>query len=823
MNKIAAVTLALVPAVFLAVTNGCSPSTELGGVEVLNALPETRITGAPPVLVQTDIVVDFFWTGSDPDGNVRGYQWKMTSNGEDGISVMDTLTVDPATGDTLNPWHYTTATDTTFIVTADSSGFSGDSSFPEYLQRFSQPHTLFIRSVDDDDGVDPSPAMITFTATTLAPTIKLSTPEALTAGYRDAKGVPPTFVFGWVGNDPDFETSNPTKVRYLLKRALLESPGAAPIEINTQYSFNLNKDALISFSEPGWSDWIPYAVESADRRSVFARAAVQPGEAEKYYFFALQAQDTAGAVSLDLTYARTVHNFRIDASKTPALTIREEFLGEAKNITGTDTNIRVDIAQNQPLEFTWFADANDYGGIIDSYRYGWDIDDVTNDDDPGWAIQWGLSNAHKESPLKTFDSGIHTLTVETRDNSGQFSRVRYVLTVVPVPSPADQLPLLLIDDVPDQNNNGWPDEVGIARGADRFRDDFWSNTLSVVSGWGDDVDEIDTEENVTWSYREVVNYKLLLWTTVQNVNSYITKNFVPTQSASSVFVWLETYMSNVGNVFMIGSSAMRNFHPDRAGLLWLSPIIYDNDESGVLCNSYLLSFGTREEDDGTFSVVGREQFPYRVMGLGMTNMMVPDNFYIGPTVCGHGKFDVANRCGGTKAVILDTGFKNQYAPNVTFADTVFTWDLIDFDDDGIVSENYDFGNNDEFYDVNVTARTTNWAPQQLPDGTPTVVPMWRAYTRYDWIADTNLAAGNSDFPGDLDVAASCGSWAIDPNTGRMRTDGVPVGVMSFKTSDTKPGGRPDMLWGFDPYRFEPEEMTKAVRWTLQDRFGVVFE
>ena len=79
----------------------------------------------------------------------------MTANGDDGISIRDTLTVDPATGDVINPWHFTTSTDTTFVVTADQAGFDGDAILPEELQRFYQPHTLILRALDDQGGVDP--------------------------------------------------------------------------------------------------------------------------------------------------------------------------------------------------------------------------------------------------------------------------------------------------------------------------------------------------------------------------------------------------------------------------------------------------------------------------------------------------------------------------------------------------------------------------------------------------------------------------------------------------------------------------------------------
>lgn len=818
MTKMVAVLLALAPAVFLAVTNGCSPSTELGGVRIINAVPDTRITGMPPVLEQTDIVVEFFWTGSDPDGNIRGFQWKMTSNGEDGISVQDTLTVDPATGDTLHPWNFTTATDTIFIVSADSSGFDQDDILPEELQRFFQPHTLFVRAVDEEGAVDPTPAMITFTATTLAPSIRLTTPPSLTRNYDDARGVPPSFILGWTGNDPDFETEMPTKVRYLLKDAIIEVEGGDPLPVSSRYRFERYKDELVSFSDPGWSDWITYEPMEEDRRVTFTK----PAEADHYYLFAMQAQDTAGAVSLDLSYAGTVHNFRIDDSKSPSLSVQETFLGSSVS-AGLNGIVRYDIAQNQPLEFTWHANADEYGGLIDAFRYGWDIDDVENDADPGWAVQWGNSDAHRESGIQTFDSGIHTLVVEVRDNSGQLTRVRYVMTVVPVPEPADQRPLLLIDDVVDHESNGWRDANGRAYDEDFYRDAFWAGVLGNVQGWGDDADEIDAQDTQSWGYREAVNYKVLMWTTKLGSLSYIQSNFVPS-TTPDVFVWLETYLTNVGNLFMVGSGAMQNFGPRGTGnTLWLYPVIYDTDEMTAMCGNqpYALGFGIREDEDENIILRGREKFPYRAIGLSMTNLMTPPVFWRDSGICGNNTQHLLRRCGGTKAVILDPEFKANHVGSNAFADTVFTWSTIDYaDDSDVLNLNFAFGGIDEFYDTNVTSRTTNWAPQVLPDGTPAVEPMWRAYTRFDWILDEHLAAGDTDFPGGIDVSAQiyCGSWTVDPTTGRARTDGVPVGILSYKTALTKPGGKADVIWGFDPHRMDHDEMADAIRWVLREHF-----
>lgn len=834
--KMAAVALALAPALILTVLNGCTPSADIGGVAVINALPDTRITGSPPVLDQTEITVDFYWTGSDADGRIRGYQWKMSSNGPDGISVLDTLTVDPATGDTLNPWRFTTATDTTFIVSADSSGYPGDEVLPERLQRFFQPHTLFVRAVDDDDGVDPTPAMVTFTATTIAPTVRISLPQSLGQGYQSALPLPPTFILGWTGSDPDFETGSPTRVRYLLKDALYTGSGGSTQYINNEYLFNQYKDELLSFNDPGWSDWIAFAPEQEDRTQEFTLERLTPGGALKYYFFALQAQDTAGAVSLDLSYARTVHNFYIDNLSKPSLTVRETFLGE-KNFTGTaaggENQRAIDIAQNQPLEFSWSAEAESYGGIITGYRYGWDVEDLTDDEDPGWEVQFGNSLANRRAPIKTFDSGIHTLTVEVLDNSGQLTRGTFKLSVVPVPEPADQSPLLLIDDVRDQISQLWPNQTGTASMyVDTRRDQFWNTVLDRVSGWSSSADVLDAETDNTWGYRDVVNYKVLLWTTARGVESYITRTFDPT--GQEAFVWLETYLSNVGNMFMAGDGAMHNFHHTTngdAGTIWMHPIIYNTDELPRDCANQprALSFGTRRDEDDNIIIRGRETFPYRAMGLSVVSLMVPPTFWKSSSNCGYGEFDTKRKCMGTKGVIVDPDFKATNVSGVAFPDTIYIWDVIDWEDDvaggGIprLNLNYRFGTNDEYYDTNVTSRTTNWSPQRLESGAPAIEPMWRAYTRYDWIADQHLASGNSNFPDpdvDGNIATICGSWSVSPFTGRTYLDGVPLGVLSHQSAASKPSGVADVIWGFDPYRMQHEDITEAIYWVLGDHFGL---
>jgi hypothetical protein len=803
------------PVLIATTFTGCSPSDELGGVAVVNDLPETRITGSPPTLDRSDIFARFRWAGHDHDGDIVGFQWKMSANEEDGISVRDTLSVDPATGQIINPWRFTTVMDTTFVVTADSSNFAADNNLPEEHRHFYQHHTLFVRAVDDQGGVDPSPAMISFTATTLAPTIRLSTPNSLMSNYKHAKPLPPNFVLGWTGTDPDFIGGSPTQVRYMLKDAVVHIPGEPDVPISSEYGYNLYREDLLTFSDPAWSDWVPYAEYEFERRRSFTIEPVSEDQEERYYLFAVQARDTAGAVSLDLSYAKTVHNFRIDGSKLPSLTVEGSFF-QTSNHSGVDDIVRIDIATNQPINIAWRGDASEYGGVIKGYRYGWDVEDISNDEDPGWRLPFGDTFAHTYSPTRVFDTGIHTLVIETRDNSDQVTRVRYVLTVVPVPEV--QRPLLLVDDVVDQMSNGWPNLVGRPMDEDAIRDQFWSGVLSSVDGWVDDVDEYDTQDNQRWGYREAVNYEMILWATKQAAPCYIQNQF---DGYGGSFIWIESYIESIGNLFLAGAGAVTNFSPRGSSGPWLFPIIYPTDESAQQCGntSYSMSFGSRVFT-GTYRMNGLDEFGYRGLGLSMVNMMVPPKFYITDDVCGDANFQTTRRCAGTKAIILDPEFKSLYAVQGAFPDTIFVWDDITPDDDFEVALNYDFGQQDEFYDMNITDRATPWEGQTRLDGTPMIIPMFRAYARYDWIFDHYLASGTTDFPGELPLNLStyCGSWGLDPVGGRSRTTGVPLGVFTYKTALDKPRGRADVIWGFDPHMMQHEDIAEAIHWVLEDHF-----
>ena len=140
-------------ALLLGLAGGCSTDTEMNGVRVPNAAPDTRVTGQPPTLLEASYAVEFRWTGSDADGRIRGYQWKLSDNGTDGISPQDTLTVDPLTGAVLHPWNFTASTDSSFLVLADQPGFPGDVGIDVEVvaRKWGIPRTFTRESVEESE------------------------------------------------------------------------------------------------------------------------------------------------------------------------------------------------------------------------------------------------------------------------------------------------------------------------------------------------------------------------------------------------------------------------------------------------------------------------------------------------------------------------------------------------------------------------------------------------------------------------------------------------------------------------------------------------
>ena len=163
-----------------------------------------------------------------------------------------------------------------------------------------------------------------------------------------------------------------------------------------------------------------------------------------------------------------------------------------------------------------------------------------------------------------------------------------------------------------------------------------------------------------------------------------------------------------------------------------------------------------------------------------------------------------------------------------FADTIWTDTTIDWRDQDPawaddLTHNYQWSN-DEFYDIDVVGRDTPVTPQDC-DGGLCVEPLLRSISRYDWIRQQHLDADPTDvWPQDYyqigEIDDFCGDLALDAGQTTARTNDQITAFVTHKFEDQKPSQVGDVVMGFDPYRFDHEEMKDALRWVLGEHFGL---
>lgn len=244
------VALLAIPIVSIVLLPGCRKGTEME-IET-NLAPDTRLTSAPGPYSQANYRVHLFWEGSDPDGYIVAYYFAWD----------DTL---PGPGAVSSVWHWTTRTESLFKAAIDTVGET-------------RRHTFYVRSVDNEGSLDPSPARIRFDAWTQTPVVdslyRLHGPEdpadplTYNPGYKDTvlMGSPCEFV--WTGWDPDGL--------------------GAPV----QFSYRLDSDPFSAFSD------VTYVMLT----DITSRT----------HFFYVKARDETGAESFPVNY-KFVMNYDPDS------------------------------------------------------------------------------------------------------------------------------------------------------------------------------------------------------------------------------------------------------------------------------------------------------------------------------------------------------------------------------------------------------------------------------------------------------------------------------------------------------------------------------
>jgi len=635
------------------------------------------------------------------------------------------------------------------------------------------------------------------------------------APYGAAVTLPVGYQFPLVAQDHDGASGLPLKYRYLVKEAVVDGD-----IISTRYSYEQHQDQLVAYDDPQWSEWIDFRLEN-EEMPLIAAPDLDEGT---YYIIAAQVLDADGAVSMDLEYNRTVMNFRVLSGVfSPTIEMSEEYLGSSISDRQTD------IASGQTLNFQLRASAAEYSGTISSLRYGWDVMDPDDPDDPGWGVPAGIAEDQMVVPERIFEVGMHTMTCQAVDSYGASRTIVWYLTVIPFVSPQYQYSLLFIDQVIDSNSGRWPSPDGsIAYDEEQYRNDYWQflDGESGVSGFSWQRDHRNDTESV--GFADIVQYKTVLVNARAHPNQLMFQEFRP-QNGQDRYVWLAPYQAQGGNLFMVGDRSMESFLEDQN---YMVPLVFDTDESYYTLDyeSYVVGFGSAEAPDGTIYNRGIRRYPFQTAGLSLLDWSVPIN----KNICGRSDpahEDRSSTCSGLKAMVLSDSFRSQHQiDGLAMSDTLHTNSVIDWRDavsDSLAVE-FPF-TGDEFVDANISSRTTPWAAQECADGVNglCVEPMFTGVSRFDMLREKRWAEGDTGWPGSQyssnELDDVCGEMALTNLetqggmilNGTARANGQTYGYLSYKNVADKPGGKADVYWGFDPYRFDQEESKKSIRWVLE--------
>jgi len=472
--------LLLAPALLLAtIPVGCSDNPYVG-TEKNNLAPEVWLSAAPPEGSSSIYLIHLWWGGWDPDGEIAYYEYAITEN-ETGI-------FDPADTVGADNWHRVYAHDSTFVFAADQLA---DSSTSSPVARFERSHTFLIRAVDTKGLASEEPAHRSFTAWTLSPSVRILVPRR--KAFNPAQ-VPAITTFKWVATDyVDTESlkQEPDSVRWILKRVSgVDYSGAI------QY-VRKNPNA------PEWSDWRYYRAPGDSGKSW-----TTPPTDFGSYIFAVQAKDEAGAVTPVFDEVNNVRRVVFSRRTTgPLLTVSNEYIGSVLTLSQNTPTTIIDLPAGVWIQFSWTANADEYGGYVSGYRYGWDIADLSKDEQ--WEVDFTpFVGSVATSPPRRFYFGSHTFNVEVMDNSNGKSRVEVKVNIIQFTMHKN---LLLVDDFYENPLGSGFEATKGALPNDEEHDAFWRDVLRRVDGFDSSADVISVHGGTFFPITRLAEYKTMIW------------------------------------------------------------------------------------------------------------------------------------------------------------------------------------------------------------------------------------------------------------------------------------------------------------------------
>ncbi len=460
---------------------GCTDGVYTGDRDE-NEAPEIWLSSGPVEGDTTGYQVHFYWSGWDPDGEIDYFEFVVAEGDPIGFNPADTTGIDS--------WTTTSVHDSVFRVPADDNPRPWEEN-PLYT-KYDKTHTFFVRAVDKE-GKRSKAADRSFTAWTLAPTIQIDRPIGITRTYSTV------ITFGWTASDPIDSPQNsqdPDSIRYLWSQ-VVNKEGIYDPTFNIILDLNLNPEDYESL----WSPWIWYRADGdSGKETMLGDDEIL--ELNRSHIFALMAKDDAGAVTSVFQKDRNVRQFLVSFKSGPLLTVSETYLG-SNRFLGTDMNyVQSDLPPGVPLNFWWIATAEEYGGEIRSYRYGWDIQQL--DDPSQWAV--AASPFIKTAESKTFYSGVHRFLVEVVDNGQKITYGKVEITIIPF---SMERSILWVDDYPLGGHI-----PSMTDPSEAVHDTFWVDICSNAYDFRPDRDvyDVSSQNARPPEMRQIGQYSNIIWT-----------------------------------------------------------------------------------------------------------------------------------------------------------------------------------------------------------------------------------------------------------------------------------------------------------------------
>jgi hypothetical protein len=595
---------------------GCGDGLDLESLRP-NHAPATVLRASPPDSTDsTDARVHLAWDGSDVDGDIARFDFILVDHPamDDSIAVHpqdpNRVVVTPPAGDDPR-WTPTTALDTVLVVSADTlrrdprpPPDSDDATIREHnrlvrLQTFERWHTFFVRAVDDRGAFDASPEYVSFNARTLAPEVDLHPPVDPTDDFLWA---PASITFTWDGRDPIGDSTDrpPIASRWVL----------LPVRRDVRSRFVGYPESLYALpAGRSWSPWRRWDAEDGSGRSA-ALTGLLPidGRGHGWYLFAVQAMDEAGAVTpvFDATTPgkTNVVRMQVTTGLGPRLVVESPF-GQ-RVFVPRPRHVRVEAAVGQAIAFRWRADADAYGGTIESYRYGWNILDL---DDPK---AWTSCDCRTTAAPRVLERGTQRFYLEAIDTNGAVTRATYDITAYPV---SRRRELLLVDDT-----DNFPDDP---LDQERLEDRRWLAVIDSLRARrpfafdpSADIYDVATTFREAPPVSKVFDYKTVVWyskiaskgnVALRELAAFFDPFVDRNRDRVVPFNYLSTYVENGGEFWLSGSQPttyLWTFAPYQTQLYpfnvtnWDDTVMPHPAEDSIGVHSFLWRMGAEAVDQG---------------------------------------------------------------------------------------------------------------------------------------------------------------------------------------------------------------------------------